>query len=244
MKPSLNKNIPVPLYFQLKQYLTEQIDRGEMKPGDSIPSERVLSEKFEISRMTVRQAVLELVNDGRLVREQGKGTFIAQPKISQGLFKLTSFSEDMISRGMKPGAYVVDVVVSEASATVQEVLKLKSSAQVIVLTRVRLADGKPMALEVTHLPKHRFAGLEKENFEGVSLYRILESHYGVKPAAASQTIEVGMPNTREMNLLHMNGDIPVLLIKRVTCDEEGLPYEFVKSTYPGDRYKFQAELVR
>ncbi|SDE49039.1 GntR family transcriptional regulator [Paenibacillus sp. UNCCL117] len=244
MKPSLNKNIPVPLYFQLKQYLIEQIDRGEMKPGDSIPSERELSEEFEISRMTVRQAVLELVNDGRLVREQGKGTFIAQPKISQGLFRLTSFSEDMISRGMKPGAYVVDVVVSEASATVQEALKLRTAAPVIILTRVRLADGKPMALEVTHLPLRRFEGLERENFEGVSLYRLLESKFGVKPASASQTIEVGMPNAREMNLLHVSGEVPMLLIKRVTCDEDGVPYEFVKSIYPGDRYKFHAELVR
>lgn len=244
MKHILNKNIPVPLYFQLKQHLIEQIENGEMKPGDSIQSERELSERFEISRMTVRQALLEMVNEGRLVREQGKGTFIAQPKIDQGLFKLTSFSEDMISRGMKPGAYVVDVVVNQPSSSVQEALKIKPSASVIILTRVRLADDKPMALEVTHLPLSRFAGLEKENFEGVSLYGLLENKFGVKPAAASQTIEVGMPTPREMNLLHVNSEVPVLLIKRVTCDREGVPYEFVKSIYPGDRYKFYAELVR
>jgi GntR family transcriptional regulator len=101
-----------------------------------------------------------------------------------------------------------------------------------------------MALEVTHLPLRRFEGLEKESFEGVSLYHLLESKFGVTPASASQTIEVGMPTPREMNLLHVSPDVPVLLIKRVTCDREGSPYEFVKSIYPGDRYKFHAELVR
>ncbi|WP_127579552.1 GntR family transcriptional regulator [Paenibacillus koleovorans] len=244
MKPTLNKNIPVPLYFQLKQHLIELIESGEMKPGDSIQSERELSEKFEISRMTVRQALLELVNEGRLIREQGKGTFIAQPKINQGLFKLTSFSEDMVSRGMKPGAYVVDVVVNQPSSSVMEALRLKPSAAVIILTRVRLADNKPMALEVTHLPLRRFEGLERESFEGVSLYQLLESKFGVKPYSATQTIEVGMPTPRETNLLHVSPEVPVLLIKRVTCDQEGVPYEFVKSIYPGDRYKFHAELVR
>jgi GntR family transcriptional regulator len=241
---SLNKNTPVPLYFQLKQHLIQLIESGELKPGDSIQSERELSEKYEISRMTVRQALQELVNDGRLVREQGKGTFLAEPKISQGLFKLTSFSEDMISRGMKPGAYVIDVTVQLPSTSVQEALKIKASSSVIILTRVRLADDKPMALEMTHLPQLRFGGLEHESFEGISLYKLIESKYGITPVSASQTIEVGMPTADEMNLLQVTSAIPVMLIKRVTYDQEGNPYEFVKSIYPGDRYKFHAELVR
>jgi GntR family transcriptional regulator len=244
MTHSLNKNTPVPLYFQLKQHLIQLIESGELKPGDNIQSERELSEKYDISRMTVRQALLELVNDGRLVREQGRGTFLAQPKINQGLFKLTSFSEDMISRGLKPGAYVVDVVVQPPSSSVREALKIRGSSSVIILTRVRLADDKPMALEVTHLSQRRFKGLELESFEGVSLYKLIESKFGITPASASQTIEVGMPTPREMNLLQVTSAMPVMLIKRVTYDQEGNPYEFVKSIYPGDRYKFHAELVR
>lgn len=244
MKHQLNKNIPIPLYYQLKQNLIEQIEREELKPGDSVLSERELSEMFGISRMTVRQALIELVNEGKLIREQGKGTFVAQPKIDQGLYKLTSFSEDMVSRGMKPGAYVVDVQVTKPPASVRQSLGLGEQSQTVILTRVRLADEKPMALETTHLPLDRFSELIDEQFEGVSLYKLLSERYGVVPARASQTIEVGMPTAREINMLQVKADIPVLLIKRVTFDADGRPFEYVKSVYPGDRYKFHSELAR
>lgn len=244
MKYQLNKNIPIPLYFQLKQHMIEQIEREELKPGDSILSERELSEMFSISRMTVRQALLELVNEGKLIREQGRGTFVAQPKIDQGLYKLTSFSEDMVSRGLKPGAYVVDVDVTTPPSSVGQVLGLEEKSKTVILTRVRLADEKPMALETTHLPVDRFPELAHESFEGVSLYRLLSERYGVAPARASQTIEVGMPTAREINLLQVRADIPMMLIKRVTFDSDGHPFEYVKSVYPGDRYKFHSELAR
>ena len=129
MKFVLNKNTPIPLYYQLKQWIIEQIERGDLKPGDVIPSERELSEEFEISRMTVRQALTELVNEGKLVRERGKGTFVAEPKISQDLFRLTSFSEDMKSCGMTPGASVIDVTVNTASSVLQKHLKRRPRGQ-------------------------------------------------------------------------------------------------------------------
>lgn len=244
MAKRLNKNIPVPLYFQLKQQLVEKMDSREWKPGDPIPSERELSESYEISRMTVRQALHELVNEGRLNREQGKGTFVSKPKISQGLFKLTSFSEDMIKRGMKPDAYVVDVTVQRPKPAVCEALRIKDTTPVLILTRVRLADGKPMALETTHLPLNRFPDLDKQQFEGVSLYSILQNQYDIAPYSASQTIEVGMPTPREVHLLKTRPQDPVMLIQRVTSDEDGSPFEYVKSVYPGDRYKFHSDLLR
>lgn len=244
MKHVLNKNIPIPLYYQLKQWLLDQMERGELKPGDFIPSERELSERFEISRMTVRQALLELVNEGKLVREKGKGTYVAEPKISQGLLKLTSFSEDMLNRGMTPGARVVDVAVKRAPQSVQPKLNIGSREAVIIVTRVRMADDTPMALETTHLSLSRFPALEQQDFSNTSLYQFLHDHYGVKTSFATQTMEVGLPNEREQELLHISEDIPILLIERVTLDERRAPIEFVKSIYRGDRYKLYAEMER
>lgn len=244
MKYMLDKNTPIPLYYQLKQWLVERIDRDELKPGDFILSERELSEKFEISRMTVRQALLELVNEGKLVREKGRGTFVAEPKISQGLLQLTSFSEDMASRGMKPGAFVVDVTVDNASTFLQKTLHIGAEESVLIITRLRMADDKPMALETTHLPLSQFPGLEHQDFNNMSIYKYIKEHYGVTMASASQTIEVGMPNTKEAKLLNTNHASPILQIERVTFDERQLPIEFVKSVYRGDRYKLYAKLER
>ena len=244
MKYILNKQIPIPLYYQLKQYLEEKIERGDLKPGEFIPSEREMSEQFGISRMTVRQALQELVVEGKLIREKGKGTVVAEPKINQGLLKLTSFSEDMLSRGMRPGAKVVDVSVKTEHSGISKKLRIGEDAPLLVITRVRMADEQPMALETTHLPLSRFAGLDKDNFKNMSIYEHLKDQYGVVTTSATQTIEVGMPNTREAELLKIERNVPVILIERVTFDQQREPMELVKSTYRGDRYKLYAELER
>lgn len=244
MKYVLNKKIPIPLYYQLKQHFIERIDRGELKPGEFIPSERELSEQFEISRMTVRQALQELVVEGRLIREKGKGTTIAQPKISQALLKLTSFSEDMLNRGMEPGADVVDVSAKKATSSIQQKLHLSEDDLVLVVTRLRMADDTPMALETTHLPLTRFTGLEDADFNNMSIYEHIKERYNMVASSASQTIEVGLPRSSEIALLQTDQNVPVLLIERVTFDEQGEPIEFVKSVYRGDRYKLYAELKR
>lgn len=244
MRHVLNKNIPIPLYYQLKQWLEEQIEQKDLKPGDFIPSERELSEQFGISRMTVRQALLELVNEGKLVREKGRGTFVAEPKISQGLYKLTSFSEDMRSRGMKPGASVVDLQEKKPSTRLQDKLQVKADETIFQITRLRMADDQPMALETTHLPLSRFPGLEQQDFNHISLYDHLRNEYGVDIASASQSIEVAMPRSHDAELLHIRTDTPVLLIERVTFDRSRTPIEYVTSVYRGDRYKLYTELER
>lgn len=246
MKPKLDKKLPIPLYYQLVQYLTGKIESGELKPGDMFYSERELAEQFDISRMTVRQALQQMVNEGWIVREQGRGTFVAKPKINQPLIRLTSFSEDMRRLGMKPGSKVIESKVVEADAKIREKLQLDASGNVRILelNRVRTADDRPIALERTHLPISRFPELAGQNFAGRSLYKLLEEQYGVVAVRALQTIEVGMPNEREIDLLQLNPGVPVLLIKRITFDAEGVPFEYVKATYAGDRYRFQAELVR
>lgn len=238
----LNKNIPIPLYYQLKEKLTQTIQTGELPIGSLVPSERELSELYGISRMTVRQALGELVKDGLLVREQGKGTFVAEPKINQGLLKLTSFSEEMKSRGMKPASRVQAIYVQEAAHPVSTALGLTHETRVVVFERLRLADDKPMAFEVSHLPLARFPELDKQNLNSSSLYELLEQKYNVSINCARQSIEVGFPNALESKSLGIHGKSPVILIERITYDTNNEPYEFVKSVYRGDRFKLQVEL--
>jgi GntR family transcriptional regulator len=240
----LNKNIPIPLYYQLKEKLTQTIREGELPPGSLMPSERELSDRYGISRMTVRQALGEMVKEGLLVREQGKGTFVAEPKIDQGLLRLTSFSEDMRSRGMKPDSRIVAVYAQEAAQPVASALALEGNLKVLVLERVRLADGKPMAYEVSHLPLARFPELEHEELHSVSLYTLLEEKYGLTIKFARQVIEVGLSDRSNSEKLGIAVKSPVLLIERVTFDADDRPFEFVKSVYRGDRYKLQVELHR
>lgn len=240
----LNKNIPIPLYYQLKEMLTETISKGELPPGTLMPSERELSERFGISRMTVRQALGEMVKEGLLVREQGKGTFVAEPKISQSLFKLTSFSEDMRSRGMKPDSHIRAVYIQKTPPVVAEALGLAEDQQVIVMERVRLADQKPMAFEISHLPFDRFPGLDQAGLHTSSLYSLLQEKYGLSIKYARQTIEVGLSKPDESDILAIPVGSPVLFFERVTFDVEDYPFEYVKSVYRGDRYKLHVELER
>lgn len=233
------------LYQRLKELLLEEIDGGRLKPDDQVPSERELSERYAMSRMTVRHALTELVNEGMLYRHQGKGTFVARPKIRQKLMGLTSFTEDMVSRGMKPGARVLSVQITTAPYRVRQALGLEDeNAQVLRVERLRLADDEPMALEVTHLPVARFEALVRESLENVSLYDVLEKRYGVKPVVATQTIEPALADAQLARVLKVREGALLLLLERTTRDEHDEPIEFVSSHYRGDRYRFIAELQR
>lgn len=240
----LNKDTPIPLYYQLKEKLTEAIINGDWSVGAMIPSERELSEQYGISRMTVRQALSEMVKEGLLVRKKGKGSFVAEPKINQELARLTSFTEDMRSRGYLPDSRIKAIDIQEASIVIQDYLSLKTGAKVIVVERIRLANSQPMAYEVSHLPLSRFPDLQDHILDAKSLYRLLEERYHITISYARQTLEAGLSDAVVSKILEIPHASPVLLINRVTYDAEHLPFEYVKSIYRGDRYKFIVELKR
>ncbi|MEW6046676.1 MAG: GntR family transcriptional regulator [Bacillota bacterium] len=242
-RPLSRRRSAGPLYFQLKRFLLELIDNEELKPGERIPSERELSQRFGISRMTVRQALAELVHESVLLRHQGRGTFVADRKIEQGLIELTSFSEDMRRRGLVPGARLLDVQVQEASRKVERALALGMDRRVLVVRRLRLADGEPMALEVTHLPYGLLHTAPRERLEG-SLYEYLEQELGIELASARQTLEPVVAAEEEAKVLGVPPGSPLLLMERTTLSRSGEPVEFVRSLYRGDRYKFYVELKR
>lgn len=238
----IDKNHPLPIYFQLKELLREKIASGEWKPGDMVPSERELSEQFHISRMTARQALSELATEGLLRREQGRGTFVAEPKIEHGLTRLTGFTEDMKARGLEPGARVIRLELIKPPLLAMQALQISPDDPIILLERLRLAGGEPIALETSHLHFNGVENLLHEDFENHSLYRILLEKYQITPTRAVQKIGADLCSQREQKLLNIREGAPVLRNKRITYDQWGRPFEYTESAYRADRYVFQAEL--
>ncbi len=239
---SIDKRSPVPMYYQIMRQLLEKIQGGEFAVDSALPPERELAENYKVSRMTVRQAIIELVNEGILVRRKGIGTFVAPPKLEQALSRLTSFTEDMAQRGMKAGAKVIsfDEIVPEP--TIRKTLALEIGDKAYECVRLRLADDVPMALETTTLPVSLCPGLKRQDLENQSLYRLLAEHWGVRLDYATQSIEPACASPHEASLLHVAQGMPLLLMHRITYNQDGRAIEHVKSLYRGDRYKFIIEL--
>lgn len=243
VKGIIDKNSVIPLYFQVKEYLRSQIQSGQYKVDELIPSERELAEEFEINRLTVRQAINELVQEGLLYRQRGVGTFVSSPKIEQPLTRLTNFSNDMINRGAVPGAQVVSVTIIPATKQIASNLHIEAGDEVLEIVRVRTADGEPMCLERSYLSYKLAYPLHGMDMENVSLYHLLETKCGLKLVKAVQTIEAAAVRPEEAGILEMGIHEAVMLIERTTY-AEGIEYpvEYVKSSYRGDRYKFSIEM--
>lgn len=238
----LDKHSHLPLHQQLKAAIEERILCGEWLPGTRVPSERELCEQYEISRITVRQALTALVMEGRLIRAQGRGTFVASPRIEQQLTQLTGFTQDMRARGKRPSAQVLEASSISALPTVARSLKIKTGDTVIMLKRLRLADGEPVAIETAYLLESRCRGILREKLATRSLYEILTKKYNLKPVRAMQQMEAIACPAAEAKLLGTRRGAPVLHIHRTTYDHDGRPFELVESFYRGDRYTFYAEL--
>jgi GntR family transcriptional regulator len=238
----LDRNGPVPLYAQLKAAIDGRIDSGEWPAEGQVPSERELCDQFRVSRITVRHTLQQLVSEGRLVRIQGRGTYVASSPLKKQILPLVGFSEDMLARGQKPGARVLRFEATTASLAVAQALQLASGEGIVVLKRLRLANGRPMALEIVHLPEHLCPGIVGESLEDRSLYGLLQQSYGIRPGRALQTWQAVACPPQDAKLLDIRKSSPVLQIQRTTYDLEGRPFEYLESLFRGDKYVWYAEL--
>ena len=230
-----------PLYLRVKKLLQGAIAQGELKAGDSIPSERDAAELLAISRVTVRKAFTELVREGILVQRRGSGTFVRgqRQQFEQPLSRLTSFSEDMRLRGIVTEADWLER--SSGLPTPEEALKLSISPNehVCRFHRLRRANGEPLALELAVIP-HRF--LDDPGTVRVSLYEALERR-GFRPVRALQRLHATALGPREARLLDQSEGSPSLFIERIAYLPDGRTVEFTRSHYRGDSYDFVAELT-
>jgi GntR family transcriptional regulator len=239
----INKNSPVPIYHQLEEYIKQQIETGILKEEAVIPSEREYAERFQISRMTVRQAINNLVSEGFLKRQKGRGTFVNKKKVEQELQGMTSFTEDMRSRGMNPSSTLLSFQIILADKNTAMDLRIEENDSVYKIKRIRLADGAPMALETAYIPVEIVPGLTEDN-SNLSLYQYIEEHLSLSISEATQEIEASVADSHDAENLGITIGDPILLIERISYLTDGIPFELVKSTFRADRYRFVHTMKR
>jgi GntR family transcriptional regulator len=242
---TLSKDLPIPLYHQLKTLLLERIRTGEMKPNDRLPAEDELAATHGVSKATVRQALNELAVAGVLRREQGRGTFVAEPnKLAQGPREMTSFTDEMRSRGLHPTSKVLNQDVIEAEGDIAEKLRVVAGAPVMRLKRLRLADDEPMGIQTAYLSLALAPRLVEEEFTNASLYEALERKYAIWPARAQETYVAVLLDRADAKLLKVAAASPALSAERVSYLSSGQPLEVTYSIMRSDRYQIVLDLTR
>lgn len=242
--PTLERSNPLPLYYQLKEVLKQQIRAGHLASHTAIPSEPELVAQYHVSRATVRQALTELVHEGLLYRQHGRGTFVCEPRIQQhSVSELMSFTDELHRRGKRPGGKLFVSELVRGSQLVREQLRLTDEEQVVRLERVRTADDVPVAYELDYLPYPRAASIyqrAKETAEG-SLYSLMAAE-GLQPYIVEQALKAGTVSEREADLLQISPLVTGLRLACTTFDETGSPIEYTEAFYPADQFEFNLTL--
>lgn len=233
----LDQASPTPLYLQLAELIRGQIREGEIRTGDALPSERELSDAIGISRVTVRKSLDVLLREGLLSRRHGSGTYIA-PRIEQPAALLAGFSADMAVRGHAPGSILVEKATGLPTPDEAMALGLGPNQPVHRLTRVRTANGEPLAIERAVVPAALLPSLDAV---GASLYAALEAH-GARPVRGLQRLQASLATLQEAKLLSIPAGAAVLRIERRGFLPNGAPVELTRSAYRGDRYDFMVEV--
>ena len=232
----------VPLYFQLKEQIKQNILNGEYKEGDLNPSEREFSYNYELSSTTIRRALNDLVQENFLERKAGKGTFVRHRKVKRDLHKVLGFTKNMTEMGLKPSTEVLSKKVVTANAFARERLGLEKGAKVVRLERLRLADDVPMMLEKRFIRTDLCPNIEQEELSS-SLWRVFEEKYGLKPNRHSQGMTIFTVSGHAASLLTLNDNSLVFLIKGVTFVGDHEPIECEESLYRSDKYELTFDAI-
>jgi GntR family transcriptional regulator len=231
----LRQTDAVPLYKQLKNIIKKDIANGVLKPNERLPSEAELSKTYEISRITVRNAITELVEENLLVKKQGKGTFVCEKKIVRNIVPVMGFSEICRISNLEPGSRVISASEVAASERDIEVFQLEPHDTVVSILRVRTADSVPVILEKAVYPKH-YAFLLAEDL-GASLYDLLRKKYRVDFAHARKSIELTFATEKQAGFLNISKGYPMILIQGVVMDTAGKPIHRTDQYIVGDKFK-------
>ena len=228
----------LPLYYQIIRIVERKIAEGSLKAGDQLPTEQELCDLYKVSRTTVRQSLLRLVNYGVLYRKQGKGTFVAKPKLLRSISKLYSFSASMKEIGVVPSSRVMEQKRVSAPENLIDKLDLgASNNDVIKITRLRLANGDPLMIETTYIPYRLAPHLIEEDLAHGSLYSVLSSTYRLHITDAEETYESIVLKAEEAELLQCTAFSPGFFIERLAFLEAGMPVEYSNSVVCASRCK-------
>ena len=220
----LNSDSSIPLYLQLKQAITEEINRGTYLPGEKLPTEMELCDTYKVSRITVRKAVLDLVEEGVLIRQQGKGTYVKRPKLQRELVSVSGFSEDMVSSGNTPHNEILSYQIKAASRNISEKLNIPLGCNVLELKRMQYLEKQNLSLEITTYSLDLFPNLEDQlkQHKNISMHRILKENYDVVPAYGDKVVNVTFASAEEAELLKCTVSDPLFEIEKIAYNNEKL----------------------
>jgi len=231
------------LYHSLGHIIRSKIQSGEWAVGERIPSERELMGIFNVSRATVRLAIENLEKEGILYRERGKGTFVAPPKIEQGVLRLLEFSDVIKHNGLRPQSKMLGKSRIDPPPNVQKILALAPSEQIVWLQRLLLVNEAPMLIETSYFSAERFPDLCDVYDGNVELHKFVYEHYGVEVVRARETFEPVILEAEEAETLGVTGGFPALWVEHIAYDAREKPVAYLTSLLRGDRCRFYTDLV-
>ena len=236
----------IPLYVRIRESLRDKIRQGELIYGEKLPSEDELAAQFGVSRMTVRQGITDLIEEGLLYRRHGVGTFVSFPHVERDHSRLTNFFESSNAKGINARAVILCLEVVPAKPKVAKALSLKEGDPVIRIRTLRFADEVPVTVHDAHIPHHLFAPILEEEFnslEAQHLWTILET-YGYRVKSAEQKLEAREADEELAELMEIEEGAPILYKERTVFADDGTPVEFTYCYNRGDRYSLTVTLYR
>ena len=237
-----NNNPEKPLYYQIQQNLKEKIAKGELKVGDKLPNEERLADSYGVSRMTVRSAITQLVNEGLVKRQQGRGSFITIPRLEAKPPRLNSFFLEMKSKGFDPTSIVLDLRVIDSSDIISNYLDLKHWEKVVKLQRLRIVNGVPIAFQANYIPEKFVPNIVKENFEKQSFKLLIEEKYGLEQGHAVERIKAQSCDEEAAKYLNLKNGDPVLFVERLSYFPDETPLLIAHTVFNSERYTYIATL--
>jgi GntR family transcriptional regulator len=241
---SIDSRDHLPLYVQLENVIIGRIADGSLTPGTRLPSEDSLVQEYAVSRTTIRAAIQSLLQRGLVEIRRGKGTFVTRPKITQELTELTGFVEDMQALGRHATAKVLDQRVLAANQVVARQLGLPQGSPVVRIQRVRLADGMPLSIDETYLPKELGEKVMADNLETEPIFSLLERKYRTSLVEAEYRLEAISADTTAATALCIDVGSPIFLIERTSYSDGHRPVDYEKLHYRGDQIRFVTRLAR
>lgn len=239
----LDRNSPVPFYYQIRQQLLEEIRSGRLSAGQAIPSGEEISIRFGVSRMTARQAIKSLCDDGVVYSRPGLGTFVSGSKQTKTSTELLSFTEQIKVHGGQPTSRVLAFVEEMAGDEVVAALHLSLNAKVFRLRRLRISDSMPMSIEESFVSAKLCPSLAEYLDPRASLYEVMAERYGIRMTAADEVAEAALATGEDAQLLQIDKNSPVFVFTRTSYNQNNQPVEFVRSIYRGDRWKIVSRLT-
>ena len=238
----INRNIGMPLHQQIYSMAREKIRSGEWKEGQMIPSEPELMNQYGVSRIVIRQVLNRLVSEGLIYRQQGRGSYVAERRLEEGLTRIISFTEDMLQRGFSPKTQVLESGILPAPDYIALQLGIEKGSELVYLSRLRIANDEPMSIEESYLVHRMVPNVLDEDYSHVPLRKILLNNYGVKIIRAKQVIRAIQATSLQAEWLTIPQKLPLLFIERVSFSDQDIPIEYLKIFFRSDRYSLFNEL--